>query len=245
MRNTVIQIGLTNHHVIAFVRDTNDGYIIGLFTQRLHDSGYSLVLTRDLSREITERIPGDVKYTDMLPSSRNRVINWIMGNAIISEIANIYISVDDGFIANVETAERLVAEPNFPPYKPGTLVFDVKTRTNNLSTALFPQDALGKIISYETGNKTYKYTVQFMDQGLKIRTHELLLPVENFFDKYDSAAYTATEDCNNLFFRGERFLLRDNYLYNRDQTVVLSYNKFKNLFNHIANATVQTSDINA
>lgn len=244
MRNTVVRIGLTDHHVLSYVRDAIDNCVIGIFTRRSHDGGYSIILTNDMSSEHYDLIP-DRKFIVMSSTTKSRVIDWMIRNASISEVTDITILTGDGSIVNIETGPPVVAEPEFPPYKPGTLVFDVKTKSNNLCTNLFPQDLLGKVLSYETGNKTYKYTIQFMDQGTRIRSHEYLLPVENFFDKYDTAAYTSIEDCNNLFLSGERFLLRDNYLYNRDQTVILSYNKFKNLFKQIVNATVQTSDTNA
>lgn len=124
--------------------------------------------------------------------------------------------------------------PDMEPYKVGTIVFDIRHGTASLSKDVGSQQFIGKILSFVQIGKTYRYNVQFLERTLNL-LHENLLPANNYFDKCEYQAYQSLVDCNSLFFKNQKFLLRGGYLYNKDSSVILSYARVKKLFKQIQN----------
>jgi hypothetical protein len=135
-------------------------------------------------------------------------------------------------IIDPDTFEIVVStdiKPSMDPYKLGTIVYDARRALQNLGNAIGSQQYIGKIITCTQSLNTYRYGIQFLDRFV-VLPHNQILPANDFFDNCNYNAYTSTVDCNALFFKGQKFLLRNGYLYNKDSSVVLDYKKFNKLF---------------
>lgn len=64
-----------------------------------------------------------------------------------------------------------------------------------------------------------------------------VIPTSEHFLKYcelyPSRVYVSTVDCGELFSKGDKFILRDKYLFNRNNQVQLLYSKFNSIFRQL------------
>lgn len=136
--------------------------------------------------------------------------------------------------------EEIVSEPDYPPYEEGTIVYLLRS-AGKIRDDFGP----GKILKRSTKKSRYgdyHYTVEFIKHGTDGFDHKELVPAKDSFDALidGSDCYRSKFDCGGLFKIGEPFLLRDGYLYNRGNTIILRLQKFNTKF--INNATVQQTD---
>jgi hypothetical protein len=104
-----------------------------------------------------------------------------------------------------------------------------------------PTELVAKITDSSEFNRSHRssgpypwYLVTFAN-GIEDRVDpNNVIPTNEYFSKYcelyPSTVYWSNINCGELFSAGERFILRDRYLFNRNNQVQLLYTKFQSLF---------------
>jgi len=196
---------------------TNSGALTALSDQARH-AGYANYEVQTLGNS------GRLKFY--------QVFNQYVRNTQGGRYPDIYVvndRVED--ILRTET-EEFAQKPMYPTinevtrYKLRTIVYEVsRDGKANLNR-------MGKIIRYEDDkNDYYRYRVDFLGKGESVYYHHQLLPNSESFDYYAKTdGYTSTVDCENLFSKGDPFIKKGDYLYDRYQSVVLKYTEFSKLF---------------
>lgn len=143
-----------------------------------------------------------------------------------------------GIIYTPNGGDGSVKPPECDPYKLGTIVYDLKHTYAQLQEPSYA----GKIIALlAPKNNQHYYLVDFLQQGEIKKLHSSLLPNSEFFDYYVTKdGYISLNDCNGLFSDGDKFIKKGEYLYNRNQTVILHFNTFKEIFQKIQQKTDDT-----
>ncbi len=173
-------------------------------------------------KDFEGRTDGDDKYT--------------MGTAMFRDLIY-YIQDKVGEV--VEKVKEKFKEPDYQPYQDGSIVHRLFVSN---STEIDTRSGVGKILSLlkkraSTGD--YIYEVEFLKSGVDHVAHSKLVPARDFFDHMITGkdCYLSEFKCGGLFDVGAPFLLRDGYLYNKGNSVILKFVKFQNKFRK--NDTVQ------
>jgi hypothetical protein len=149
------------------------------------------------------------------------------------ETPSIYIDLDI-FLTTVDLEEAFSyvpvqpGEPEVPAYRDGIIAIDISN-----TQRLMKNYALcsGKILASRISPRgQHIYQFQHISQGVVQRRHNELIPAEDYFDKAVHDVYISSVDCNCLFSGKERFVLRNGYLHNRNSSVMLGWEKYKEFF---------------
>lgn len=118
---------------------------------------------------------------------------------------------------------------NYDPYKAGTIVYFV---SHGRVDERYGVGKIVELLQRRSSNGDYRYGVEFISHGYDEFSHKSLLPSVDYFDNAAKGGdcYIAKFDCGVLFTQGEKFILRGEYLHNKNSNVVLKYSKFQDKF---------------
>lgn len=152
--------------------------------------------------------------------------SYIVDNIMLRYLIDFLIKTKDKVVKEIKKKT-----PDYQPFQSGAVVYALSKRNGVVDY----ERGVGKIMSVhkhvnESGD--YVYDVEFVNYGVDSISHARLVPAKDFFDYFlnTKECYRATFNCGGLFLESEPFLLKDGYLYNRGNTVIIKFSNFEKKF---------------
>lgn len=145
-----------------------------------------------------------------------------------SQFAKFFGAYFNGTVKDLN-ALRIEKVLDYEPYKAGTVVYFIH---HGRIDEKYGVGKIVEILKKKSSSGDYRYGVEFLNYGYEEFSHKSLLPSIDYFDHVAKGpdCFTAKFDCGVLFAKGEKFILRGEYLYNKSNNVVLKYSKFQDKF---------------